>query len=62
MRGGGGEAGDRALHVGGAAAVELAVEHLAAERIDRQDSGSPGGTTSVWPAKQKLRPPVPIRA
>ncbi len=34
-RRGGDETGDRALHVGGAAAIERAVEHLAAERIDR---------------------------
>ena len=27
-----------------------------------QASSGPGGTTSVWPAKQRLRPPSPIRA
>ena len=58
-RRGRGEAGDRALHVGRAAAVEPAVADRAGEGIDRPGLRLPGGTTSVWPAKQKLRPLVP---
>ena len=54
LRGRGDEGGDRPLHVAGAAAVQDVVAHLAAER--KRPLRVPGGTTSVWPAKQKCGP------
>ena len=48
------QAGDAALHVDGAAAIQLAVRDHAGERIGCvQPLTSPGGTTSVWPAKSR---------
>ena len=62
LRRGRDEGGDRALHVAGAAAVQHAVAHLAAERIGAASCAAPTGTTSVWPAKQTCGAPVPRRA
>ena len=51
-------AGDAALHVDGAAPIEFAALDLAAERIV-PPARSPGGTTSVWPAKRRQGCPLP---
>ena len=59
---GGQRAGDAALHVDRAAAVKLAVGHLAGERRMRPGLSSPGGTTSVWPANIRCGAAVPMRA
>ncbi len=51
-------AGDRALHVDGAAAVQHAVGDVARERRDATSAlASPGGTTSVWPANIRCGAP-----
>ena len=56
------EAGDAAFHVDGAAAVQHVVRDLAGKRRMRHAASSPGGTTSVWPAKTRLGFAVPMRA
>ena len=54
---------DRALHVGGAAAVEDAVAPGSARRGHSVHAASgPVGTTSVWPAKTSSLPPGSSRA
>ena len=63
LGGGGGEGGDGALHVHGAAADQDAVHDRGVERRPGvQAAASPTGTTSVWPAKQRLGRAVPQRA
>ncbi len=52
---GGDRAGDAALHVDGAAAIEQTVGGVAVERRLRPRASSPAGTTSVWPAKVEVR-------
>ena len=61
-QGGGDRGGDAALHVAGAAAPELAVGDFARKRVEPPDALSPGGTTSVWPAKARLGSAAPNRA
>jgi hypothetical protein len=50
---------EAALHVGRAAPVEHAVLDDRHERIARQSSSGPVGTTSVCPAKQNTGPSRP---
>ena len=58
----GDEAGDAAFHIDGAAAVQHVARDFAGKRRMRHVSSSPGGTTSVWPAKTRLGFAVPMRA
>ena len=52
--------GEPALHVAGAASPELARRATSPENgSKRQRDASPGGTTSVWPAKTRFGAPVP---
>ena len=60
--GGGGEGGNAAFHVSGAASPHRALCHLPAKGSNRQLAASPTGTTSVWPAKTRKGALVPKRA
>ena len=50
---GGHHAGDAALHVDGTASVKVAVGNDGRERVVLPAAQSPGGTTSVCPAKRR---------
>ena len=55
-------AGNRALHVNGAAAEQHAILDLPGERGVAPVRRIPGGTTSVCPASTRLGDAVPMRA